>query len=33
MPLAAPHASWIAGGFGLMLGLVLGLPLALTRAE
>jgi hypothetical protein len=33
MPLAAPHASWVAGGFGLLLGLVLGLPLAVARAD
>lgn len=33
MPLAAPNASWIAGGFGLLLGLVLGLPLALARTD
>jgi Rhomboid family len=31
MPLAALHASWISGGFGLALGLVLGFPLALAR--
>jgi hypothetical protein len=31
MPLAAPHASWVSGGFGLVLGLTLGLPLALAR--
>ncbi len=33
MPLAAPHASWIAGGFGLALGLALGFPLALARSD
>ena len=32
MPLAAPDASWVSGGFGLALGLVLGVPLALARA-
>jgi hypothetical protein len=31
MPLAAPHATWVSGGFGLVLGLTLGLPLALAR--
>ena len=33
MPLAAPHASWVAGGFGLALGLALGFPLALARSD
>ena len=33
MPLAAPDASWVAGGVGLALGLVLGVPFALANPE
>ncbi len=33
MPLAAPEASWISGGFGLVLGLLLGVPLAMARGS
>jgi hypothetical protein len=33
MPLAAPHASWVAGGVGLATGLVLGVPLAFSSTE
>jgi hypothetical protein len=28
MPLAVPHASWIADGVGVLAGLAVGLPLA-----
>jgi hypothetical protein len=31
--LAAPHASWVAGGVGLATGLVLGVPLAFSSTE
>ena len=30
MPLAAPGASWISAGIGVLTGLLVGLPLALT---
>ncbi len=33
MPLAAPHASWVAGGVGLALGLLAGVPFALAGAD
>ena len=32
MPLAVTDASWVAGGVGLALGLVLGIPFALAEA-
>jgi membrane associated rhomboid family serine protease len=31
MPLAVTHASWIAGGVGVLAGIVVGLPLARSR--
>jgi hypothetical protein len=33
MPLAVPDANWIAGGVGLALGLVVGIPFALADAD
>jgi hypothetical protein len=33
MPLAVPDASWVAGGVGLALGLVIGIPFALADAD
>jgi Rhomboid family len=33
MPLAAPEASWVAGGVGLVLGLLLGIPFALAETS
>ena len=33
MPLAVPEASWVAGGVGLALGLVVGIPFALADAD
>ena len=30
MPLAAPGASWVAAGVGVVAGILVGLPLALT---
>jgi hypothetical protein len=30
MPLAAPGASWISAGVGVLTGILIGLPLALT---
>jgi hypothetical protein len=33
MPLAVPEANWIAGGVGLALGLVVGIPFALADSD
>jgi membrane associated rhomboid family serine protease len=33
MPLAVPHASWLAGGVGALAGLAVGLPLARASAR